>query len=160
VFISEVWNRRISAFTSMGEYLYSFNVRGWYQTLGNEPYMAIDAARNLLYVTDPDAGRVLVYTTNGDCVGSFGSLAGENPLPNQFTIAGGILVDAEGSVYVSDAGLGRILKFPPFPVAGTIADPQSIVPVVESTEEVSEEIPLELPAETTEEATPEVTPAG
>lgn len=149
VFISDTWNRRVSVFTSNGEFLNTFPVRGWYQQLGNEPYMAIDAERNLIYVTDPDAGRVLVYTTNGDCVGSFGSLAGENPLPNQMVIAGGIVLDVEGNVYVSDAGLGRIVKFPPFPLAIMPLESFDDVPLLEVTQEVT----AELPAESTPEAT-------
>jgi predicted membrane-bound mannosyltransferase/DNA-binding beta-propeller fold protein YncE len=117
VFISDTWNRRVSVFAPTGEFLNSFPVRGWYQQLGNEPYMAIDAERDLLYATDPDAGRVLVFTTSGECVGSFGQLAAENPGDNQFAIAGGVALDADGNVYVTDAGFGKIVKFPPFPAA-------------------------------------------
>jgi DNA-binding beta-propeller fold protein YncE len=117
LFVADTWNRRVSVFTKEGVFLETIRVRGWYQEQGNRPYLAIDPNRELLYVTDPDAGRVLVYTTAGDCVGSFGQAAGENPTLGQFGIASGIALDSDGYVYVSDTRLGRILKFPPFEYA-------------------------------------------
>ena len=93
---------------------FTFDVRGWYEDLGNRPYLAIDATRHLLYVTDPDAGRVLVYDLQGNCVGSFGQPT-DTPTDNtQFTTVGGIATDADGNVYVDDATAGRVLRFAPF----------------------------------------------
>ena len=77
--------------------------------------LAVDAARDYLYVTDPDAGRVLVYTTAGDCVGSFGQSSQEGVDATQFRTTAGIALDASGNVYVADAGTGRVLRFAPFP---------------------------------------------
>lgn len=111
VFVADTWNRRVSVFNADGSFLTTIPVRGWYQELGNRPYLAIDAERELLYVTDPDVGRVLVYDTDGNCRGSFGSLAGDTPLPSQFRTVGGIAVGDDGSVYVADAALGRVLKY-------------------------------------------------
>lgn len=160
VFVAEAWNRRISVFASTGEFLTSFKVPGWYQQIGNEPYLAVDAERNLIYATDPDAGRVLVFTTSGDCVGSFASLAGLTPLPNQLALAGGITVDSAGNVYVSDAGLGRIIKFPPFPLVSAASDSGEgilLEPVLETTEEMTMEVQPVNGAETTADAGQEAT---
>lgn len=121
LFIADTWNRRVSVFSADGLFLNSFSVRGWYETLGNLPYLAIDGARELLYVTDPDSARVLVYTTAGECVGSFGAAAGEAPTRGQFRQANGVAVDAQGYVYVSDGVLNRILKFAPFPMQSSPA---------------------------------------
>ncbi|PJF41513.1 MAG: TIGR03663 family protein [Chloroflexi bacterium] len=115
LFVADTWNRRVSVFDLDGQFLETFPVRAWFDEQGNRPYLAIDPARDLLYVTDPDAARVLVYNTAGECIGSFGELNRENPGATQFNIIGGITVDDAGQVYVSDAGSGRVLRFDPFP---------------------------------------------
>ncbi|MEO1165478.1 MAG: hypothetical protein AAFV98_16955 [Chloroflexota bacterium] len=126
IYVADTWNRRISVFTGEGVFLDTFNVRGWYDDLGNRPYLSIDTDRELLYVTDPDAGRVLVYTTAGECVGSFGEAAGEVASGSQIGVAAGTAVGPEGQVYVVDNQFGRVLVFPPFPYtpAQTDAVPQ------------------------------------
>lgn len=142
LYIADTWNRRISVFTTDGIFLDTFNVRGWYEEQGNRPYLAIDAERELLYVTDPDAGRVLVYTTAGDCVGSFGEASGPEATLGQFAVSSGIAVDDAGQVYVVDNRLGRVLVFPPFPYT----------PAADEAEAVPEEDANDVLAETTEEA--------
>ena len=117
LYVADTWNRRVSVFTVDGVPIDSYRVRGWYEDQGNRPYLAVDADRDLLYVSDPDSGRVLVYTSGGDCIGSFGQAAGVNPTLGQFGLASGLAVDAEGYVYVVDNELGRILKFEPFAFA-------------------------------------------
>lgn len=147
LFVADTWNRRVSVFnTNDGAFMYSFNVRGWYEELGNRPYLALDAARGLVYVTDPDAGRVLVYDSMGNCVGSFGQSSRENPGSTQFTTVGGIAVDSSGKVFVADAGSGRILRFAPFPMPVVVPAAQETTPEVEETNEVTPDI------EVTEEA--------
>lgn len=134
LFVADTWNRRVSVFnTNDGTFMYSFNVRGWYEELGNRPYLAIDPGRGMVYVTDPDAGRVLVYDSMGNCVGSFGQSSRENPGSTQFTTVGGIVVDSAGNVFVADAGSGRVLKFAPFPMT-------AVMPNVETTEETTPEV--------------------
>jgi predicted membrane-bound mannosyltransferase/DNA-binding beta-propeller fold protein YncE len=156
LFVADTWNRRISVFTTEGVFLDTYAVRGWYEEQGNRPYLAVDPERELLYVTDPDAGRVLVYTTSGDCVGSFGQSAGTEPTLGQFGIAAGIAVDADGYVYVADSRLGRVLKFDPFPYTEPVVQPETsqelLVPILPETSleaELTEEIIL---PETTAEA--------
>lgn len=114
VFVADTWNRRVAVFMNDGTFVDNYPVLGWYQELGNRPYLALDVERDLLYVTDPDAGRVLVYSISGDCLGSFGMLAGEQPTLAQFGVVGGITVDDDGFVYVADSTLGRVLKFESF----------------------------------------------
>jgi len=146
LFVADTWNRRISVFTLDGSYLDSYDVRGWYEEQGNRPYLAIDEERGLIYTTDPDAGRVLVYTLAGDCVGSFGQPAATSPTLGQFGIAAGITIDDEGFVYVVDNQLGRVLKFLPFPYDPSAAEEtvESDASAVESQEiEPLEEEPVE-----------------
>ena len=113
LFIADTWNRRVSVFLASGIHHAEFRVRGWYNTTWNRPYLALDEARDLLYITDPDSRRVLVHNLAGDCIGSFGE-QGESLGSGQFTDLSGIAVDAEGFVYVSDSGAGSVAKFPPF----------------------------------------------
>ncbi len=179
LYVTDYWNKRISVFTldgapvttfkdSSGRSVNSFKVRGWAEDQGNRPYLALDAARKLIYVTDPDAGRVLVYGTDGNCVGSFGELNRDITAmnPGQLNSVGGITVDAAGNVYVADAGAGRILRFAPFPSPAVI-QPQPVggqqqSGVVQQNSGNGVEVTVELgaPVENTAELTPEVTPAG
>jgi DNA-binding beta-propeller fold protein YncE len=125
LYVADTWNDRISVFTLDGQpaNLYpagenrlvnSFRVRGWATDLGNRPYIALDSNRGVIYVTDPDAGRVLVYDMGGNCLGSFGQPSRETLGLNQFNTVGGIATDDQGFVYVADVGNGRVLRFDPY----------------------------------------------
>jgi len=116
VFVADTWNRRVSVFNADGAYTMSFDVRGWASEPIGRPYLAVDAERDIVYVTDPDVGRVLVYDTQGNCVGAFGQFNAEFPDSTQFSGLGGIAVDQNGNVYVADTASGRILRFAPFPL--------------------------------------------
>ncbi len=124
LFVADYWNRRISVFSTDGSYLYNIPLQAWTTEQGNRPYLAVDAARDYLYVTDPDAGRVLVLTTSGECLGSFGQASSESVDSTRFRTTAGIAVDDAGNVYVADSGTGRVLKFLPFE-PGTGVNPQS-----------------------------------
>lgn len=156
LYVADTWNRRVSVFTLDGVAITSFPVRGWYEELGNRPYLAVDSARNLLYVTDPDGGRILVYNLEGECLGSFGQFNRELPDSSQFSTVGGIAVDDEGFVYISDAGNGRVLKFAPFTANVSVPNNPPVILEVESSEEATAEV---LMPESTEELTPEATAA-
>ena len=170
VFVADTWNRRISVFNGIGGFEETYPVRAWYEDLGNRPYLALDEARDLLYVGDPDGGRVLVITLQtGDCVGAFGRLAGDSTADSsQFGTVAGIAVNADGFVYVVDSKLNRVLKFEPFEdyeipaelteevlAEGDDVLPENgaiIQPVVEVTDEAGDpesEVTVELSGETT-----------
>ena len=114
LFVADTWNRRVAVFDVSGAHLTHFRVRGWYDSTFNRPYLALDEARDTLYITDPDSKRILVYDPAGECLGSFGE-EGDLSSLGQFRDIGGIAVDHEGFVYVTDSSLGNVLKFPPFP---------------------------------------------
>lgn len=118
LYVADTWNRRVSVFdTDTAEHLYSFRVRAWYNDQqGNRPYLAADTERGYLYVGDPDAGRVLVYSLTGDCVGSFGQAGtdGQVLAANQFVVVGDLAVSENGDVYVVDTRSGRIARYAPF----------------------------------------------
>jgi DNA-binding beta-propeller fold protein YncE len=154
---------------SSGQLVNSFKVRGWIDDLGNRPYVAIDPVQNLLYITDPDAGRILVYDTVGQCVGSFGQLSRETQDDSQFASVGGVAVDSSGNVIVADAGSGRILEFSAFPASslgGSNTQPEVIVPEAttevtpETSQESTEQVIAPVGVEVTAEVTPESTEIG
>ncbi len=155
LFVADYWNRRISVFNVNGEFLYTFPVRAWYDEQGNRPYMAVDVARDQLYVTDPDAGRVLVYNTAGDCLGSFGQPSREGFDATQFRVSGGVAVGSDGAVFVSDAGTGRVLRFAPFESG---LDPAGAQQEQAPLDDAAGEEEAALQDEITEEITAEITP--
>lgn len=128
VFIADTRNRRIAVFDTLGNFLTNYQVRGWYEVGGSRPYLALDENRDMLYITDPDGGRVLVYSmTTGECIGAFGQANKENPSISEFNTTNGIAVDGLGNVYVSDASSNRVLKFPPFPMPEVVNEAEVIV---------------------------------
>ncbi len=118
LFVADTWNRRIAVFDLQGNHLSNFRVRGWYNNTFNRPYLGLDETRDILYVSDPDGIRILVYHPSGECIGSFGQ-NGDVSADGQFQAIGGIAVDDDGYVYVSDSTAGKVLKFAPFPDALT-----------------------------------------
>ena len=115
LFIADTWNRRIAIFDGDGQHLSDFRVRGWYNSTINRPYLALDEARSLLYISDPDSSRVLVYDLSGECIGSFGR-EGSDGAGGQFEGIGGIAADENGFIYISDSVAGKIYRFAPFPL--------------------------------------------
>ncbi|MFN7209565.1 MAG: flippase activity-associated protein Agl23 [Aggregatilineales bacterium] len=161
LFVANTWNKRIDVFTREGQYLRSWEIPGWYATTpsqdsGNRPYLALDPSGRYLFVTDPDAGRILVYDTQGNPVLAFGRLGGAPFVQlNQFGVLGGIAFDGQGRLFLSDAGGARLLRFAPnaFPnlQLGVSAPSPRDFEFTLPTEEAS------MP-EATEEATQEPTP--
>jgi DNA-binding beta-propeller fold protein YncE len=152
IYVAEWWNRRVSVFSLEGIFLRSFEIRAWYEEYGNRAYLALDPTRGLVYVSDPDAARVMVYDTEGNCVGAFGQKTNDVPDASHIISIGGLAVDAVGNVYVTDTGSGRVLRFAPFPV---VTDAQT---TPETTPEVTPEMTLEATVEVTAEVTAEQTP--
>jgi len=73
----------------------------------DSPHVAIGPEGDV-YVTDPEGGRVLVFTAHGQPVGRFGSQAeGQGRLAKPV----GIDVGSDGTVYVSDSQTCRVLAF-------------------------------------------------
>ncbi len=148
LFVADTWNQRIAVFDSRtGVFIANYRVRAWFDGTGGRPYLALDEDRNLIYLTDPDAGRILVLDTNGNCIGSFGSVNEGPANETQFGDIGGIAVDADGAVYVSDLANNRVMKFPRFPLPSDFAQPET------ANDDVS--VPFNVP-ESTEEVLPEV----
>lgn len=113
LYIADTWNKRIQVMIPEGDTLnypshITWDVDAWYgESLDNKPYLAVDEQYRV-YVADPMMGRVLVFDQDGTFLFTFGSFGVG---PAEIGIVGGIAVDAEGRVWVSDAGNDRLMRF-------------------------------------------------
>jgi DNA-binding beta-propeller fold protein YncE len=85
-------------------------------TLGKEQEMqrptglALDEARNRLYVSDTPSHRIMIYDLEGGYVGEIGERGAD---PGQFNYPVNLSVDREGRLYVVDTGNFRVQVFSP-----------------------------------------------
>jgi predicted membrane-bound mannosyltransferase/DNA-binding beta-propeller fold protein YncE len=113
VFVTDTWNQRIQAFTPTVDGLnfvptLQWDVNAWFgQSLDNKPLIAINTAGHV-FVTDPEGFRILEFTSSGQFVRAWGDYGVG---ASQIGLAGGVAVDAEGRVWVADAGNQRIMRF-------------------------------------------------
>jgi len=85
-----------------------WDVNAWFgQSLENKPLIAINAEGHI-FVTDPEGFRILEFDAEGKFIRAWGDYGVG---PSGIGLAGGVAVDAEGRVWVSDAGNQRIMRF-------------------------------------------------
>jgi DNA-binding beta-propeller fold protein YncE len=86
----------------------SWDISGWFsQSLDNKPFVAVDQNDNV-YVTDPEGIRVLVFDSQGAFLYGWGDY---NLDAEGFSLPMGVAIDANGGVWVSDAGASRLVYF-------------------------------------------------
>ncbi len=132
LYVADTWNQRIQVFQSDASGTNflpatSWNVSAWFgQSLDNKPFLVVDAG-GTVYVTDPDAGRVLQFSAAGQFLRGWSDLAGEIPVLNQ---PSGLAVDNQGGLWVSDAISNRLVHFnlAQQPVQALPAQPQLVAP--------------------------------
>ncbi len=113
IFITDTWNQRIQVFsfdpkTQETSFVRYWDVSAWYgSSLENKPYIAVDG-QDHVFITDPEGYRVLEFTSDGQFVQGWGDYS---PGSDGFGLPSGIEVDANGHVWVSDAGNNLILRF-------------------------------------------------
>jgi len=113
LYVADTWNMRIQVFAPNADksvYTASlqWNVSGWSsQSLENKPYITVDQNGHL-FATDPDAFRVIEFTTSGEFVRTWGEYGSG---PDHFGSTSGIAVDGQGRVWVSDTANNRIMRF-------------------------------------------------
>jgi DNA-binding beta-propeller fold protein YncE len=113
VYVTDTWNQRIQAFVPSEDGMLfvpflQWDVNAWYgQSLENKPLITVNAAGHI-FVTDPEGFRILEFDADGNFVrtwGDYGIGASE------IGLAGGVAVDAEGHIWVADAGNQRVMRF-------------------------------------------------
>ena len=139
VYVADTWNGRIQQLTSdlipVNEWLLD---TGWpaNTSINNKPYLAVDSGGRV-YVTDPEAARVLIFAPDGSYLGKFGQFGTD---ANSFNLINGIFIDAQDNIYIADAGNNRVLKYGPiFAPVLPIEEPIDEQPIDESQEEPVEE---------------------
>jgi len=126
LFIADTWNKRIQIMLPDGDTLnypnhITWDIDGWYgETLDNKPFLTIDENYQV-YVADPILGRVLVFNQHGTFLYTWGSF-GSGPV--EIGVVGGLAVDPQGRVWVSDARNNRLMRFP---VPDSEIDAQSLL---------------------------------
>ena len=120
VYIADTWNKRIQIMLPDGDSLtypthITWDVDAWYgDSLDNKPFLAVDENYHV-FVADPLMGRVLVFNQEGTFLRTWGSFGVG---PDEIGIVGGLAVDPQGRVWVSDANNNRLMRFtmPEYPV--------------------------------------------
>lgn len=115
VYVTDTWNQRVQTFFPSEDGLEfspakQWDVYGWFGTsLENKPFIAVNE-RGHVFITDPEGYRVMEFDSGGQLLRAWGD---PSALPTGFGLASGIAVDAEGRVWVTDAGYNRIMRFTP-----------------------------------------------
>lgn len=107
------YNNIVSAAVPSYAFESMFGSMGWGMMPGtfNQPMgMAISPLNGNMYIIEQNdsSSRVQIFNSNGVFQSQFGGTGSDN---GQFSTTGGIAIDSEGQVYVSDYGNHRIQKF-------------------------------------------------
>ncbi|MBN1311262.1 MAG: TIGR03663 family protein [Anaerolineae bacterium] len=103
VYVADAWNRRVQVFTKDGMFVRQWLVEAWFAETNERPYIAVDPQNNV-YITDPDAFRVIVFDNHGNYLYSFGDYT-------TIGLAGGITINEEGRLFLSDTAAGTIQRY-------------------------------------------------
>jgi len=113
VYVTDTWNQRVQTFMPSEDGLFYFplnqwEVVGWYgQSLDNKPFIAVDM-QGSVFVTDPEGYRILQFSSEGEFIRSWGDFgAGSDGIG----LAAAVTIAEDGSVWVTDAGNQRVMKF-------------------------------------------------
>jgi predicted membrane-bound mannosyltransferase/DNA-binding beta-propeller fold protein YncE len=113
VYIADTWNMRIQVMIPDGDTLsyptnIEWDVDAWYgDSLDNKPFLTVDSHYHT-YVADPITGRVLEFSPQGIFLRAWG---GYGSGINEIGIVGGLAVDPEGRIWVSDTLNKRLMRF-------------------------------------------------
>lgn len=112
VYVADTWNQRIQVFAETAPGAFGFvrewPVDAWYgQSLDNKPYLAV-GPHDQVCASDPEGARVLCFTAQGEFAMGWGEYGVGL---DQFGLVGGLAFGTDGSVWVADAGNGRVMQF-------------------------------------------------
>jgi DNA-binding beta-propeller fold protein YncE len=113
LYVADTWNRRVQSLFFNPEFQLAtpvnmWDVYGWYgQSLENKPYIAVGPEGNV-FITDPEGYRVIQFDADGNYIQNWGTYSSGI---DGFGLPGGVAVDADGGVWVSDAGNNILMHF-------------------------------------------------
>ena len=114
IYVLDTRNHRVQVFGADGQFLRAWGSQGSGAGQFQEPWgIAVDQAGNV-YVADTWNHRVQKFDAQGQFVtmwGTFGDSGGQLGGPEAFYGPRDVVVDADGSVLVSDTGNKRVAKF-------------------------------------------------
>lgn len=112
-YIADRLNFRVQVVSPDFQFVRQIKVDAWDATQINmEPYLAVDAAKGALWVSDPTRKRVLRYGLNGGKPKVY-TQGMDGITPTAFNLPTGLAVGPGGVLSVSDGGLGRVLTLQP-----------------------------------------------
>jgi DNA-binding beta-propeller fold protein YncE len=134
LYITDTWNQRVQVFQPDANGmsfipLRNWEIHGWFgQSLDNKPFIAADAAGNV-FVTDPDAGRVLEFGPDGKLLRGWSELIGDVV---NLVMPAGLAMDPAGGLWVTDASSNRLLHFnlPMIPLPSQVQQAPSQLQIV------------------------------
>lgn len=151
IYVADTWNRRIQIFAETGAPIREFPVDMWYdnQQSPDRPYIAVSPDGTLIAVADMNADgrndgpRIVIYDLAGTPLKALNSPevdfgAGQHGI----RVVSGLAFGEDGALYAVDSETGRVVKFPPLGITGTVMPvprPQDSQPEVLPTEEVTDE---------------------
>jgi tripartite motif-containing protein 71 len=108
-YVADRLNYRIQVLSNTGQYLREFKMPGWEDTQINvEPYVAVDKSNDFVYVSDPTKKKVHRFSLTGT-----GHKEYTKASNGDFSQPTGLAMAADGSVYVTDGNLARVLILKP-----------------------------------------------
>jgi DNA-binding beta-propeller fold protein YncE len=111
LYVADTWNQRVQVFDyadGIFTPLDSWDIEGWFgQSLVNKPYLSVGNLGQV-FVSDPEAGRVLIFTSDGTFVKYFG---GYEQTAVEIGIAQAVAADGSGGVWVTDSQNNQLLHF-------------------------------------------------
>ncbi|MGI6455952.1 MAG: flippase activity-associated protein Agl23 [bacterium] len=110
VYVCDVANQRVAAFTQEGRLVRSFSILGWNAKESGtvpwiEPYVAV-SEDGFVYITDSTNGMIHCFNPTGTNVIQYGGSANQGALNKPK----GITVDREGYLYIADSFNHRVVK--------------------------------------------------
>ena len=109
VYVADTDNLRVQKFDPNGKAVGSIKILTWKGKSAETPYLAFGSGS--LWVANTSENSVLQYSPTGKLIAIFKDKNGG------FTDAAGVALNAEGEVYVTERGPGKIVRFMPPPKA-------------------------------------------
>jgi sugar lactone lactonase YvrE len=115
LYVTEVMGQRLLKYNSSGQLLWAFGqpgINAWDETHLAYPHgVALDETRDRVYVANSDAHVVMILDTEGNHIGTLGTLGESGSDSTHLNNPRGVTVAADGTTYVSDTGNHRVQIF-------------------------------------------------